>query len=56
MQVTHVVLVVRHIFEANEIIIPVSQIDYIKDGTIYLKLDRQHVKELTTAPGHHWSL
>ena len=56
MQVTHVVLVVRHIFDASEIIIPVSQIDHIKEDTIYLKLDRQAVKKLTTAPGQHWSL
>ena len=56
MQVTHVVLVVRHIFEANEIIIPVSQIDHIKEDTIYLKLDRQDVKKLTATPEHHWSL
>jgi hypothetical protein len=56
MQVTHVVLVVRHIFEANEIVIPVSQIDHIEEDTIYLKLDRQEVKELTTTPAQHWSL
>ncbi|NWG07267.1 MAG: hypothetical protein HXY35_11360 [Chloroflexi bacterium] len=56
MQVTHVVLVVRHIFEANEIIIPVSQIDHINEGTIYLKLDRQDVRELVTAPAKSWSL
>ena len=56
MQVTHVVLVVRHIFDASEIIIPLSQIDHIKEDTIYLKLDRQAVKKLTTTPGQHWSL
>ena len=56
MQVSHVVLVVRHIFDASEIIIPVSQIDHIREDTIYLKLDRQAVKKLTTVPGQHWSL
>ena len=56
LQVTHVVLVVRHIFEANEIIIPVSQIDHIKEDTIYLKLDRQAVKKLTTTPGQYWAV
>ena len=56
MQVTHVVLIVRHIFDANEIIIPISQIDHIKEDTIYLKLDRQEVKKLTTTLGQHWSL
>jgi hypothetical protein len=56
MQVTHVVLVVRHIFDANEIVIPISQIDHINEGTIYLKLDRQEVKKLTTMPRQRWSL
>ena len=56
MQVSHVVLAVRHIFDASEIIIPLSQIDHIKEDTIYLKLDRQTVKKLTTTPGQHWSL
>lgn len=56
MQVTHLVLVVRHIFDASEIIIPVSQIDHINEGTIYLKLDRQAVKKLVTAPAKSWSL
>ena len=56
MRVTHVVLVVRHIFDSSEIIIPVSQIDHIKEDTIYLKLDRQDVKKLTAMPEHHWSL
>jgi len=56
MRVTHVVLVVRHIFEANEIVIPVAEIDHIKEDTIYLKLDRQDVEKLTTTSGQHWSL
>ena len=50
MEVTHVVLIVRHIFNAGKIIIPVSQIDHMKDGTIYLKLDRQGVKGFQERP------
>jgi sporulation protein YlmC with PRC-barrel domain len=54
MQVTHLVLLVRHIFEKREITIPVSQIDHISESTIYLKLDRQSVGELPTAPIQRW--
>jgi hypothetical protein len=55
MQVTHLVLLVRHIFEGREIIIPVSQIDRIEEGTIYLKLDRQSVEALPTTPVQRWT-
>jgi hypothetical protein len=55
MQVTHLVLLVRHIFERREITIPVSQIDHIDQGTIYLKLDRQSVEALPTTPRQHWT-
>jgi hypothetical protein len=47
-QPTHLVLIVRHIFDTGEIAIPISQIDHIENGTIYLKLDRKNVKELAT--------
>ena len=55
MQVTHLVLLVRHIFEGREITIPVSQIDRIDEGTIYLKLDRQSVEALPTTPIQRWT-
>jgi hypothetical protein len=54
MQVTHLVMLVRHIFEGREITIPVSQIDHIDQGTVYLKLDRQSVEALPTTPRQHW--
>ena len=50
MQVTHLVLLTRHIFKQREITIPVSQIDYVDEDTIYLKLDRQSVEALPTTP------
>jgi sporulation protein YlmC with PRC-barrel domain len=50
MQVTHLVLLTRHIFERREITIPVSQIDHVDADTIYLKLDRQSVEKLPTTP------
>jgi hypothetical protein len=53
MQVTHLVLLVRHIFEAREITIPVSQIDHIDQGTVYLKLDRQSVEALSITSRQH---
>jgi sporulation protein YlmC with PRC-barrel domain len=55
MQVTHLVLLAWHIFQKREITIPVSQIDHIHDDMIYLKLDRQSVEELPTAPIQRWS-
>jgi hypothetical protein len=49
MQVTHLVLLERHIFQKHEITIPVSQIDHVFEDTVYLKLDRQSVEALPTA-------
>jgi sporulation protein YlmC with PRC-barrel domain len=54
MQVTHLVLLTRHIFKQREITIPVSQIDHVDEDTIYLKLDRQSVGELPTTPIQRW--
>ena len=55
MQVAHLVLLERHIFQRREITIPISQIDHIDEGTIYLKLDRRSVEELSTTPVQRWS-
>lgn len=46
MQVTHLVLLERHIFEQKEITIPVSQIERVDEDTIYLKLDRQSIEKM----------
>ncbi len=48
MQVTHLVLSERHIFEQREITIPVSQIERVYQETIYLKLDRKSIEALPT--------
>ncbi len=56
MQVTHLVLRERHIFQNREITIPVSQIDHVDEHTIYLKLDRQSVEQLPTTPIQRWPL
>ena len=56
MQVTHLVLLERHILKHREITIPVSQIDHISENTIYLKLDQQSVEDLPTTPIQRWAL
>jgi sporulation protein YlmC with PRC-barrel domain len=56
MQVTHLVLRERHIFEEREITIPASQIDSVDEDAIYLKLDRKSVEALPTTPIQRWSL
>ena len=56
MRVTHLVLLVRHIFEGKEITIPVSLIDHIDQGTIHLKLDRQSLEKLPAVPVERWIL
>jgi len=55
MQVTHLVLLERHILQKREITIPVSQIDRIDQGTVYLTLDRQSVEDLLTTPIQRWT-
>jgi uncharacterized membrane protein/sporulation protein YlmC with PRC-barrel domain len=55
-QVTHLVLLERHIFKNREITIPVSQIDRVYEDTIYLKLDRQSVEQLPTTPIQRWPI
>lgn len=53
-QVTHLVLLERHNLKKREIAIPVSQIDHIYEDVVYLKLDRQSVEMLPTAPVERW--
>jgi uncharacterized membrane protein/sporulation protein YlmC with PRC-barrel domain len=54
MQVTHLVLLERHLLEHREITIPVSQIERVYDDKVYLKLDRQSVEQLPTTPIQRW--
>ena len=54
MQVTHLVLLERHLLEHREITIPVSQIDRVYEDKVYLKLDRQSVEQLPTTPIQRW--
>ena len=54
MQVTDLVINEKQLLEHREITVPVSQIDRVYDGTVYLKLDRQSVKQLPTTPIQRW--
>lgn len=54
MQVTHLVLLEKHMLQHREITIPVSQIDRVFDDKVYLKLDRQSVEQLPTTPIQRW--
>lgn len=56
MQVTHLVLRERHLFQQREITIPVSQIEHVYEDTIYLKLDRKSIEALPTTPIQRWQL
>jgi uncharacterized membrane protein len=53
-QVTHIVLLERHILKQREITIPVSQIDRVYEDVVYLKLDKQSVEQLPTTPFQRW--
>ncbi len=48
MQFTHLVLLIKHVFEERKIIIPVSQIEDVTENTICLKLDKQSIDQLPT--------
>jgi sporulation protein YlmC with PRC-barrel domain len=48
--ITHLVLREGHLWGQKDVTIPVSEIDRIEEGTVYLKLDRKHVEALPTIP------
>ena len=55
-EITHFVLQEGHLWGKKEVTLPLSAIDYVQEDTVYLKLDRQAVKQLPTIPlkRHHW--
>ncbi len=55
MQVTHLILRERHILKQREVAIPVSQIDYVDEDSVFLKLDKKSVEELPTIPIQRWA-
>ena len=48
--ITHLVLREGHLWGQKDISIPVSQIDYYQDNTVYLKLDKHAIEALPTIP------
>ena len=48
--VTHIVLRHGHLWGKREILVPVHDIDHIKDDTVYLNLDKHAVAELPDQP------
>lgn len=48
--VTHIVLLEGHFWHKKEVTIPVSAIESVKEGTVYLNLDKKAVGSLPTIP------
>jgi len=55
-EITHFVLQESHLWGKKVLTLPLSAIDYVEDDTVYLKLDKQAIKQLPTIPlkRHHW--
>jgi sporulation protein YlmC with PRC-barrel domain len=49
-QITHLVLREGHLWGQKDVTIPISEIDRIKENTVYLKLDKSQVEALPTIP------
>ena len=49
-QITRLVMREGHLWGRREIVIPVSDVDHIEDETVYLKLSKEQVGALETAP------
>jgi sporulation protein YlmC with PRC-barrel domain len=50
--ITHIILRHGHLWNKEEISVPVSAIDHIADDIVYLKLDKAAVEELPVLPKH----
>lgn len=48
--ITHVVLREGHLWGRREVSIPVSEIDRIEEGVVYLKLNRRRIEALPSVP------
>lgn len=48
--ITHLVLREGHLWGQKDVTIPVSQIDRIKEDTVYLKLDKHSIEKLPAIP------
>lgn len=50
--ITHLVLREGHLWGQKDVAIPVSEIGYIEENTVYLKLDKHSIEALPTIPIH----
>jgi hypothetical protein len=50
--ISHMVLREGHLWNAQHVTIPVSEIDHIENDTVHLKLDGHSVRELPAVPVH----
>jgi hypothetical protein len=50
--ITHLVLREGHLWGQKDVAIPVSEIGYIEEKTVYLKLDKNSIEALPTIPIH----
>lgn len=51
--ITHLLMRKNHIFDRQEIAVPVSEIDHIEEDVVYLKLDKDSISTLPAIPVHH---
>lgn len=52
--VTHIVLREGHLWGKKDVAIPISQVDHISDGTVYLDLDKASIESLPAIPVKRW--
>lgn len=50
LQVTHLVVLNKHLMNERQFTIPIAQIDHVEEDTVYLKMDRQSVEMLPETP------
>ena len=51
---THLVMREGHLWDQKEVAIPVSEIDRMREETVYLKLDKGGVHQLPAVPMQRW--
>ena len=55
-RITHLVLRERHIFGQKDVFIPVADVESIKESSLHLKLDKDHIEKLPAIPiRHSWA-
>ena len=52
-EITHLILREGHLWGKKELALPVSAIDRVFDGVVYLKIDKEAVEKLPTIPVRH---